>query len=50
MNLLNKALNAVLRLLGRKLPPEDDPHSYVMAPKKPHPPYQSAAAVAEPPE
>jgi hypothetical protein len=50
MNLLSKALNSVLRLLGRKLPPEDDPYSYVMAPKKPRPPYRSAAAVAEPPE
>jgi hypothetical protein len=50
MNLLSKALNRVLRLFGRKLPPEDDPYSYVMAPKKPRPPYRSAAAVAEPPE
>ncbi len=50
MNLLDKALNAVLRLFGRKPPPEDDPYSYVMAPKKPHPPYRSAAAVADRPE
>ena len=50
MNLLSKALKRVLRLLGRKLPPEDDPYSYVMAPKKPRPPYRTAAAVAEPPE
>lgn len=50
MNLLSKALNRVLRLFGRRLPPEDDPYSYVMAPKKPRPPYRSAAAVAEPPE
>src|ERR1700741_4231606 len=50
MSLLGKALNRVLRLFGRKLPPESDPYSYVMAPKKPRPPYRSATAVAEPPE
>jgi hypothetical protein len=50
MNLLRKALNRVLHLFGRRLPPEDDPHSYVTAPKKPRPPYRSAAAVADPPE
>jgi hypothetical protein len=31
MNLLSKALDRVLRLFGRKLPPDDDPYSYVMA-------------------
>jgi hypothetical protein len=50
MNLLHKALNRVLHLFGRRLPPEADPHAYVMAPKKPRPPYRSAAAVADPPE
>jgi hypothetical protein len=50
MNLLRKALNGVLHLFGGRLPPEDDPYSYVMAPKKPRPPYRSAAAVADPPE
>jgi hypothetical protein len=50
MNLLNKAIDRVARLFARKRPPEDDPYSYVMAPKKPRPPYRSAAAVAEPPE
>jgi hypothetical protein len=50
MNLLNKALGRVVRLFARKRPPEDDPYSYIMAPKKPRPPYRSAAAVAEPPE
>ncbi len=50
MSLLSKALNRVLQLFGRKLPPEDDPYSYVMAPKKPRPPHRSAAAVAELPE
>jgi hypothetical protein len=50
MNLLRKALNRVLHLFGRRLPPEADPYAYVMAPKKPRPPYRSAAAVADPPE
>jgi len=50
MNRVGKALNRLLRLFGRKLPPESDPYSYVMAPKKPRPPYRSATAVAEPPE
>jgi len=50
MNLFSKALNRVLHLFGRRLPPDDDPHSYVMAPKKPRPPHRSAAAVADPPE
>jgi hypothetical protein len=50
MNLLRKALNRVLHLLGKRLPPEADPYAYVMAPKKPRPPYRSAAAVADPPE
>ena len=50
MNLLRKAVDRVLHLFGRRLPPEDDPYSYVMAPKKPRPPYRSAAAVADPPE
>jgi hypothetical protein len=49
MNLLSQAFNKVLRLFGRKSPPENDPYSYVMAPEKPRPPYRSAAAVAEPP-
>jgi hypothetical protein len=48
---LRKALNRVLCLFGRKrLPSENDPHSYVMAPKKPRPPHRSAAAVADPPQ
>jgi hypothetical protein len=50
MNLLRKALNRVLHLSGRRLPPEADPYAYVMAPKKPPPSYRSAAAVADPPE
>jgi len=50
MNLLRKALNGVLHLFGRRLPPEDDPYCYVMAPKKPRPHYRSAAGVAGPPE
>jgi len=35
-----------VRQLFRKEPPPD-PHAYVMAPKKPRPPYRSSAAVAE---
>jgi hypothetical protein len=46
---LRKALDRVLQLFGRR-PPDDDPYSYVMAPKKPRPPHRSAAAVADPPE
>ena len=30
--------------------PEEDPYAYVTAPKKPRPPYRSAAAVADEPE
>ncbi|MGC9995323.1 MAG: hypothetical protein ABSE79_08365 [Terriglobia bacterium] len=30
--------------------PEEDPYAYVTAPKKPRPPYRSAAAVADRPE
>jgi hypothetical protein len=29
---------------------DEDPYAYVAAPKKPRPPYQSAAAVADRPE
>jgi hypothetical protein len=50
MNLLSKAFNAALRLFRRKLPPDEDPYSHVMAPKKPRPPSRSAAAVADRPE
>ncbi len=45
---LRKALNSVLHLFGRRMPPDDDPHSYVMAPKKPRPPHRSSAAVLDP--
>jgi hypothetical protein len=30
--------------------PEEDPYAYVTAPKKPRPPYRSAAVVADRPE
>jgi len=47
MNLLRKALNRVLHLFGKRMPPEADPYAYVMAPKKPRSPYRSAAVVAD---
>ena len=50
MNIFSKAFNRVLQFFGRKPPSENDPYSYVMAPKKPRPSSRSAAAVAEPPE
>jgi hypothetical protein len=50
MNILSKAFNRVLQFFGRRPPSEDDPYSYVMAPKKPRPSSRTAAAVAEPPE
>lgn len=39
------ALNAIKRLFKKE--PPADPYAYVMAPKKPRPPYRSSAAVAE---
>jgi len=41
-----------IKRLFKKEPrlPEEDPYAYVTAPKKPRPPYRSAAAVAEKPE
>jgi len=38
-----------LKRLFKKDPrlPEEDPYAYVTAPKKPRPPYRSAAAVAD---
>ena len=47
---MNKLLDALKRLLTGKRNPPEDPYAYVTAPKKPRPPYRSAAAVAEPPE
>jgi hypothetical protein len=35
---------------GKPNLPEDDPHAYVTASKKPRPPNRNAAAVADPPE
>jgi hypothetical protein len=48
---LSAAVEKIKRLF-RSEPhlPEDDPHSYVTSPKKPRPPYRSAAAVADKPE
>lgn len=49
-----KRLLARLRYLVRKRkgpqprdPEPQDPYAYIMAPKKPRPPYRSGAAVAE---
>jgi hypothetical protein len=36
-------------ITGKPEPPED-PYAYVTAPKKPRPPYRSAAAVADRPD
>jgi hypothetical protein len=47
---LRKALDRFLKLFGKRTPPEDDPHSYVTAPKKPRSPQRSAAAVLDLPE
>jgi hypothetical protein len=48
---LSAAVEKIKRLF-RKEPrlPEEDPHAYVTAPKKPRPPYRSTAAVADKPE
>ena len=45
-----KALSGFRDLFRKRRPPGEDPYSYVMAPKKPRPPYRSAAAVADRPE
>ncbi len=41
-----------LKKLMRRGEPElpEDPYAWVTAPKKPRPPYRSAAAVVDPPE
>jgi hypothetical protein len=50
-NRFGAAVEKIKRVF-RKEPrlPEEDPYAYVAAPKKPRPPYRSAAAVAEEPE
>jgi len=40
----------ITRLFRGKPEPPDDPYAYVTAPRKPRPPYRSAAAVADRPE
>jgi len=42
---IDRALTSIRRFFKKE--PPADPYSYVMAPKKPRPPYRSAAAVAE---
>jgi hypothetical protein len=50
-NRLSAAVEKIKRLFGREPRlPEEDPHAYVTSPKKPRPPYRSAAAVADKPE
>jgi len=43
-------LNNVKRFFKRKSEAPEDPYAYVTAPKKPRPPYRTAAAVADRPE
>ena len=43
-------LDSVQRFFRRKPDAPEDPYAYVTAPKKPRPPYRSAAAVADSPE
>jgi hypothetical protein len=43
-------LDRVKRFFKRKPDAPEDPYAYVTAPKKPRPPYRSAAAVADHPE
>jgi len=48
---LHVAIEKAVRLFKREPRlPEEDPYAYVTAPKKPRPPYRSAAAVADRPE
>jgi hypothetical protein len=45
------AINKLRRLFKRKAAePPDDPYAYVMAPKKPKPPYLSAAVAEREPD
>ena len=43
-------LDTVKRFFKRKPDAPEDPYAFVTAPKKPRPPYRSAAAVADRPE
>ncbi len=48
---MKRFVKALKKLLGRGKPEwPEDPYARVTAPKKPRPPYRSAAAVADPPE
>ena len=47
---LKQTLRRIRRLLRKKPDGPEDPYAYVTAPKKPRPPYLSAAAVAEKPD
>ena len=45
-----RLLNKLKALIAGKRNPPEDPYAYVTAPKKPRPPYFSAAAVADRPD
>jgi hypothetical protein len=47
---IRELLNRIKRFFKRKPDTPEDPYAYVMAPKKPRPPYRTAAAVADLPE
>lgn len=46
---IRNTLRRLRRLFRKKPDHPEDPYAYVMAPKKPRPPYRSASAVAEKP-
>jgi hypothetical protein len=47
---LQRWFSFIKRFFKRQPDPPEDPYAYVTAPKKPRPPYRSAAAVADRPE
>jgi hypothetical protein len=47
---IRELLDSVKRFLRWKPDAPEDPYVYVTAPKKPRPPYRSAAVVADRPE
>jgi hypothetical protein len=49
-SLIREWLDSIKRFFRRKPNAPEDPYAYVTAPRKPRPPYRSAAAVADHPE
>lgn len=47
---LREWFKSIKRFFSRKPDLPEDPYAYVTAPKRPRPPYRSAAAVADRPE